>query len=909
MRLLMLLLLFPTLLQAETWVHDTFEDFSRGTLDASGQNLYVSRGGNVRTIHRFDLNQDGHLDLLFNNTHDTRGILPATLATVSPDRRIAHQQLPVAGSQRVLLEDLNKDGHLDAVFCPNPQGVQHARRFLTIFWGGTDGWNPARANGLLPTHGATGIEVLDLDLDSWPDIAVLNAGAWLPGQPQGRIVRVYWGGEHGFLLHEFNDYSGGSAIDMAAGDLSSDGRPDLVLVSGSDLHVLSAQPKPRTELGRPQTIPLGGADATCIAALDATSSFAFVAGSSAAKIYAISPRGAVTTYPALPAAHVAAGDIDGDGHPDIVLTDNSITRAAGGEQAAATGGAVRVIWGSTEGWSMEHCVPLQVPNAMAAAIGDVDGDALKDIVVAVYQGTDSFSADSRVFFYKGRRQLAPAPQGIPTSGAVDAAVAPAEGAHPARIIFTNSTGGVLNERVPLYLYWGAKDGFHPENVTQIPFVSGYEASAADLNEDGFADLIALCSGHMGAAAEELVELGANIYWGGPRGFDGRDRRTVLREQKLFNSNVADLDKDGHLDLVLGVYDPSVPGEKDPLILYYGSSGGFSTARRQVLPSEGRSAICTVADFNKDSWLDIAVTSYNKNMVRIFWGGAAGFSEGKQQQLMMPTPIEMDTADLNADGWLDLIVGSYSDPIADHHDTGLLVFWGAPEGFRESNAQWLPGYTPLGITIADWDADGHLDLFFASYHGEITRESLPSYLYWGSSTGYTFENKTILFNDSAADGFAGDFNSDGRLDLAVSNHTTDGNHAAMSKVYYNDGQRFKKPEITELATIGPHWFWTEDMGHLYTRRFEQTYESPVISWTTEAGVAKLHHEASTPEGTTLNWETRAGASQTNLAVTPWQPLTRRIQLQPEDRCLQYRATFHSDNGDRYATLDRVIVEVE
>ena len=41
-------------------------DFSRSTLDAAGQNLYVNRDGKVRTINRFDLNDDGHLDLIFN---------------------------------------------------------------------------------------------------------------------------------------------------------------------------------------------------------------------------------------------------------------------------------------------------------------------------------------------------------------------------------------------------------------------------------------------------------------------------------------------------------------------------------------------------------------------------------------------------------------------------------------------------------------------------------------------------------------------------------------------------------------------------------------------------------------------------------------------------------------------------
>ena len=70
---------------AQTWTEDTFSEFTDGQLDASGQNLYVSRDGTVRTIHRFDLNQDGHLDLIFNSTHDTYTYIPATLFTAGPE--------------------------------------------------------------------------------------------------------------------------------------------------------------------------------------------------------------------------------------------------------------------------------------------------------------------------------------------------------------------------------------------------------------------------------------------------------------------------------------------------------------------------------------------------------------------------------------------------------------------------------------------------------------------------------------------------------------------------------------------------------------------------------------------------------------------------------------------------------
>ena len=52
------------------WVTEGFEAFRAGTFGAGGQNLYVSRAGVLQRIHQFDVDGDGHLDLLFCNSQD-----------------------------------------------------------------------------------------------------------------------------------------------------------------------------------------------------------------------------------------------------------------------------------------------------------------------------------------------------------------------------------------------------------------------------------------------------------------------------------------------------------------------------------------------------------------------------------------------------------------------------------------------------------------------------------------------------------------------------------------------------------------------------------------------------------------------------------------------------------------------
>ena len=121
---------------SQSWVEDSFEDFVDGTLDASGNNIYITHDGKIRTINRFDLNNDGWIDLLFPHTHDRKNIIQPTLVEISSGRDVALSQLEVDGSKQVESADLNKDGWLDLIFCPSHSGLQYPRRFVSIIYGG-----------------------------------------------------------------------------------------------------------------------------------------------------------------------------------------------------------------------------------------------------------------------------------------------------------------------------------------------------------------------------------------------------------------------------------------------------------------------------------------------------------------------------------------------------------------------------------------------------------------------------------------------------------------------------------------------------------------------------------------------------------------------------------------------------
>lgn len=173
-------------------------------------------------------------------------------------------------------------------------------------------------------------------------------------------------------------------------------------------------------------------------------------------------------------------------------------------------------------------------------------------------------------------------------------------------------------------------------------------------------------------------------------------------------------------------------------------------------------------------------------------------------------------DWNADGWLDLYVASYEKGLGE--GTSDLFFLGGREGFREAGDSI--GMVPFlgralcgrGVSPCDFDRDGDMDIFVSNYR-------LQENLLWenenGRASGTALPRGVAGTNDGGWWGHTigsawGDFDNDGDWDLFCANlaHPRYIEFSDGSMLLENEGGTFT--DVRAEAGI----------------RFEETHSSPV-----------------------------------------------------------------------------------
>lgn len=300
--------------------------------------------------------------------------------------------------------------------------------------------------------------------------------------------------------------------------------------------------------------------------------------------------------------------------------------------------------------------------------------------------------------------------------------------------------------------------------------------AADFNHDGILDL----------ATADFSSPDVSILLG--RG-DGTFRQAHQLSTTLGPSalGVGDFNGDGNLDLAVTEYGLN----SSELAIFLGKGDGTFTPGPIYTAVSSPYAI-TVADFNGDGHLDLAVANNGTNTVGVMLGNGDGTFQ-RPRNYYAPLPERVLAVDLNGDGYPDLAVLAYCGRNPKSCTSGAVeVFLNNGHGIFGKPAYFsVKGVGPDGIAAADLNHDGKIDLVVANnnYQSSSTISVLL-----GKGSG-TFK---AAVNYPAGAGPAGvaiaDFNGDGNADVAVANTAS----ATVSVLYGKGNGTFKPAQNLQFA---------------------------------------------------------------------------------------------------------------
>jgi hypothetical protein len=283
---------------------------------------------------------------------------------------------------KMAVGDFNRDGFADVAVTYNDTTIAHLDVLLGDARGGL---RRVTSIGLGDSSERPELDAVDVNGDGILDLVHASDLLVLLGNGDGTFRQAYLDGRTG-------------ASAMAFGDFDDDGKLDAALCIRGQNSITVLPGKGDGTFVRDRAIPIAlGAPPTSIAAADLDGDgHADLVVSTGGSLSLILAKGGGTFAPALPlagapgAASIAAADLDGDGRIDLVLTSGDATTA--------------LINTGSDGFRVAGTVPA----SGRLRVGDVDGDGIPDVLLhgsllAVYRGKGNGTFDvGRVYGFGER---------------------------------------------------------------------------------------------------------------------------------------------------------------------------------------------------------------------------------------------------------------------------------------------------------------------------------------------------------------------------------------------------------------------------------------------------------------------------------------------------------------------------
>lgn len=414
-----------------------------------------------------------------------------------------------------------------------------------------------------------------------------------------------------------------------------------------------------------------------------------------------------------------------------------------------------------------------------------------------------------------------------------------------------------------FVYWGSGAGVGPTSPrSPLPTSGADDAVAADLDADGRPDIV-----FANQRDDTTTHVDSVVYWGGDaRSYDARTPLPTVGAQGV---EVADIDADGWLDVVLAdVFDDGAVLVGDSLV-YLGSATGFDAARRIVLPVLGAVAVC-VADLDADGNADLLLPA--EQATRIFFG--PGLT--RTQDLPGVGAYGCSIADLDQDGDLDAVITHRYDFLAGSGGPSLTesrIYHGGPGGLIASDYEALPSIWAGEPTVGDFDGNGWLDIVVPHTRddpGPSASYETSSHLYYRTDGGAALRDQTFETRGTY-DVVARDWNADGHLDLLFGSLQDDAGDVEVGSRLFLGSPVGPTGAFLVIPSVGPLGLVSSDAGNTWDRSDVEHFESRALDLGSPRDLAWLEIVAEVPRTTALRVRPR---SEYGFAPLPTRPGSRR-----------------------------------
>jgi len=439
--------------------------------------------------------------------------------------------------------------------------------------------------------------------------------------------------------------------------------------------------------------------------------------------------------PALDLVALAAGDLNGDGAPDIgggirykdlaILFQDSIARTW----------AVRRI--ETEDHDNEYG---------SASCGDVNRDGIDDLLCVIPQ------CAVRILLGSRSGEMTPVP--FPALDGQPCYTSLADLRGEDRILDLFGPEGQASRSPSVVIFRGKGDG----TFGDVPFTVNIAwpgdalawtyAAAGDIDGDGRADLAIVVSDEERSKVLALLQIPGGFAEGG----------SIWSDSVAVGIRVADLDGDGRGDIVVLAQDAPTPRPGAPArIRLFRSieSGGIEEKDALPMPHSIRTAEC--GDLDRDGLMDIVAAS---EMGRLHvWRQTKPWTF-EIAQVCIGGRYQMALADIDCDGNLDAVV-------AGDGDRGPLLLRGRGDGTFRAAPAILESSVREPTLVGDVDGDGVPDILRIERKSETAFQI--SFLRGDGRTGFAPGLMTMYQFDESVhvwEARLGDLDGDRRRDLVL-----------------------------------------------------------------------------------------------------------------------------------------------